>query len=86
MITRGKQAGLPAPEFRQEGGQFVQRLWRPNPAVTPQVTPQVDSGRNLLKKQSLQELANALSLTIDRAHFAKEGRLGITLGVCVSGL
>jgi len=49
MIARGKQAGLPAPEFRQEGGQFVQRLWRPNPAVTPQVTPQVDSGRNLLK-------------------------------------
>ncbi len=81
MIARGKQAGLPAPEFRQEGGQFVQRLWRPNPAVTPQV----GSGRNLLKKQSLQELANALSLTIDHAHFAKGGRLGITLAVCMSG-
>jgi hypothetical protein len=31
---------------------------------SPQVTPQVDSGRNLLKKQSLQELASALGLTI----------------------
>jgi hypothetical protein len=30
----------------------------------PAVTPQVDSGRNLLKKQSLQELASALGLTI----------------------
>jgi predicted HTH transcriptional regulator len=64
MIARCKQAGLPTPEFRQEGGQFVQRLLRPNPAVTPQVTPQVDSGRNLLKEQSLQELASALGLTI----------------------
>ena len=64
MIARCKQAGLPTPEFRQEGGQFVQRLRRPTPAVTPAVTPQVDSGRNLLKKQSLQELASALGLTI----------------------
>jgi hypothetical protein len=31
---------------------------------SPQVTQQVDSGRNLLKKQSLQELASALGLTI----------------------
>jgi len=64
MIARCKKAGLPTPEFRQEGGQFIQKLSRPNPAVTPQVTPQVDSGRNLLKEQSLQELASALGLTI----------------------
>jgi predicted HTH transcriptional regulator len=63
MIARCKQAGLPAPEFRQESGQFVQRLRRPNPAVTPQVTPQVDSGRNLLKEQTLEELASALGLS-----------------------
>jgi hypothetical protein len=85
MIAGCKQAGLLAPEFRQEGGQFVQRLWRPNPAVTPQVTPQVDSGRNLLKKQSLQELASALGLTIDRVRYATDWHLGITLGVCMSG-
>jgi len=64
MIARCKQAGLPAPEFRQEGGQFIQKLSRPNPAVTPQVTPQVDSDRNLLKERELQELASALGLTI----------------------
>ena len=64
MIARCKQAGLPTPEFRQEGGQFVQRLRRPTPAVTPQVAPQVDSGRNRLKEQSLQELASALGLSV----------------------
>ncbi len=63
MIARCKQAGLPAPEFRQDGGQFIQKLWRPSPAVTPQVTPQVDSGLNLLKEQALQELASALGLS-----------------------
>jgi ATP-dependent DNA helicase RecG len=59
MIFRCKQAGLPAPEFRQEGGQFIQTLWRPNPAVTPQV----DSGRKRLNENLLQELAGALGLT-----------------------
>jgi hypothetical protein len=52
---------------------------------SPQVTQQVDSGRNLLKKQSLQELASALGLTIDRVRYATDWRLGITLGVCMSG-
>ena len=33
MIDLCDQAGLPAPEFRQDGGQFVQTLWRPSPAV-----------------------------------------------------
>ena len=40
MIARCKQAGLPAPEFRQEGGQFIQTLGRPAPQVTPQVEAQ----------------------------------------------
>jgi len=34
---------------------------------SPQVTPQVDSGRNLLKKQSLQELASALGLPLRKS-------------------
>ena len=58
MIARCKQAGLAAPEFRQDGGQFIQTLLRPNPAVTPQV----DFSRNLLKEESLQELAGVLGL------------------------
>ena len=29
MINLCAQAGLPAPEFRQDGGQFIQTLWRP---------------------------------------------------------
>jgi len=29
MISQCAKAGLPAPEFRQDGGQFIQTLWRP---------------------------------------------------------
>lgn len=29
MISQCAQAGLPAPEFRRDGGQFIQTLWRP---------------------------------------------------------
>lgn len=60
MIARCRDAGLKAPNFRQDGGSFVQTLWRPVPPsigpTTPQVTPQV-------KTQDinwLQELATAL--------------------------
>ena len=33
MISQCAQAGLPAPEFRQDGGQFIQTLWRPKAAT-----------------------------------------------------
>ena len=33
MINLCAQAGLPAPEFRQDGGQFIQTLWRPKGAT-----------------------------------------------------
>jgi predicted HTH transcriptional regulator len=33
MISQCAQAGLPAPEFRQDGGQFIQTLWRPKGAA-----------------------------------------------------
>jgi predicted HTH transcriptional regulator len=36
MIALCAEAGLPAPAFRQDGGQFVQTLWRPSAAVVPQ--------------------------------------------------
>lgn len=46
MIARCAQAGLPAPEFRQSGSQFVQTVCRSKAArevaseVTPEVTPE----------------------------------------------
>ena len=39
MIARCRQAGLRPPEFRQDGGQFIQTLWRPKPEVTGEVEP-----------------------------------------------
>ena len=33
MISQCAQAGLLAPEFRQDGGQFIQTLWRPKGAT-----------------------------------------------------
>ncbi len=32
MISQCAQAGLPTPEFRQDGGQFIQTMWRPKMA------------------------------------------------------
>lgn len=40
MIGLCEQTGLPAPGFRQDGGQFVQTLWRPAPPVTQEGTRQ----------------------------------------------
>ena len=40
MIARCRSAGLRQPGFRQDGGSFVQTLWRPNLQVTPQAAPQ----------------------------------------------
>ena len=76
MIARCKQAGLPTPEFRQEGGQFIQKLSRPNPAVTPQVTPQVTAqvekvlGATANEARSRAELQTATGM-VDREHFRK---------------
>jgi len=36
MIKLCRAAGVRAPEFRQDGGQFVQTLWRPKTTVSPQ--------------------------------------------------
>ena len=40
MIALCREAGLPEPEFRQDGGQFVQTIWRPKPAAAPRDTTQ----------------------------------------------
>ncbi len=41
MIARCREAGLPAPEFRLSGGQFIQTLGRPSRVATPEVTEEV---------------------------------------------
>ncbi|MFZ4618684.1 MAG: ATP-binding protein, partial [Rectinemataceae bacterium] len=35
MIALCQHAGLPRPEFRQEGGQFIQAIWRPKRVEEP---------------------------------------------------
>jgi len=42
MIGLCKEAKLRPPEFRQESGQFIQTLWRPQTAVEAQVEAQVE--------------------------------------------
>lgn len=39
MIARCREAGLPPPQFRQEGGQFIQTLRRPKAITVPSVAP-----------------------------------------------
>jgi len=41
MITQCKAAGVPTPQFRQDGGQFVQTLRRPKEGATAQIGGQV---------------------------------------------
>lgn len=58
MYERCQNAGLKAPEFRQETGRVVQVVWRPTPQDAPQVTPQ---GKTLENKH-LQDLASVLGI------------------------
>ena len=47
MIARLRQAGLPEPEFRQDGGTFVQALWRD--WLTPKALASLDLGERQKK-------------------------------------
>jgi predicted HTH transcriptional regulator len=62
MISLCMAAGIRAPQFRQEGGQFVQTLWRPVIAATAQVTAQVDPEPKFIVEGMLGEIANALGM------------------------
>jgi hypothetical protein len=62
MIALCRDAGLKPPEFRQDGGSFVQTLWRPAHPVAPQLTPQVTPQDNLLASHVLEELAALLGV------------------------
>ena len=54
MIHLCAQAGLPQPEFRQDGGQFIQTLWRPKATdLVPGTEPQgTQSGTKLGTKSA----------------------------------
>jgi predicted HTH transcriptional regulator len=58
MIALCREAGLRPPEFRQDGGQFIQILARPTQQVTAQVSPQ----DNQLDTNRLSALAAALGM------------------------
>lgn len=61
------------PEFRQEGGQFIQTLWRPAPKITPPVTPPVRKLLELIAGQGElgnTEIRDLLGLS-DRTHVRK---------------
>lgn len=42
ILAKCKAAGLKAPEFRQDGGSFVQTLWRPRTKIDPVTDPVTD--------------------------------------------
>jgi predicted HTH transcriptional regulator len=51
MISLCKAAGVPTPQFRQEGGQFIQTLWRPKVAGTGEVPAQIGTKLALSRHQ-----------------------------------
>jgi ATP-dependent DNA helicase RecG len=58
MIARCRAAGLRTPEFRQDGGGFIQVLRRPEAVVTPQV----DDVSKTFNDRELQELTSLLGV------------------------
>jgi predicted HTH transcriptional regulator len=70
MIARCRDAGLKPPQFRQDGGSFIQTLWRPAPLTghgTPQVTPQVTPQDNSLEGWILRDIEQLLGLSSGQA-------------------
>jgi len=59
MIALCKGAGLKSPDFRQDGGQFVQTLWRPTPQAAPQA--------KLRDSRDLEQLAQVLGIPAAQA-------------------
>jgi ATP-dependent DNA helicase RecG len=64
MIALSREAGLKAPGFRQDGGSFVQTLWRPIPQATGQATTQATTQDKVLWASAFKELiARATQVT-----------------------
>lgn len=57
------EAGLPAPQFREENGQFIQVLWRPKKSASMQfpekIAAEVDNGDKLLWEYALSDVGRA---------------------------
>lgn len=89
MIALCREAGLPEPEFRADDGQFVQTIWRPRTAVTPQVTqqvtPQVEAHHNLLAQKALEELAAALGVNVAQVTPQVNAQVGRLLEAAAGG-
>jgi predicted HTH transcriptional regulator len=83
MIARCRAAGLRLPEFRQDGGSFVQTLWRPSEASSPQVTPQATPQDKRADSKWLNDLASGLGLSTPQATpqaAAQAGKLLVRAG------
>ena len=78
MIARCREAGLPAPEFRQSGGQFVQTLRRPVPTLTPEVTPEAtQEATGQVTEQESPELRLARALKGEMTRQQLQQALGL---------
>lgn len=62
MIALSRAAGLKTPTFRQDGGSFVQTLWRPIPESTKPSTTQVTTQDKQREDNVLGDLAAQLGL------------------------
>jgi predicted HTH transcriptional regulator len=67
MIARSRDAGLKAPEFRQDGGSFVQTLWRPAVQGTAQAGAQGTAQDKTLSPDLLSRMAEALGIPTAQA-------------------
>lgn len=65
MIALCKEAGLPPPQFRQDGGLFIQTLWRPKGAAAPVATTMegTKSGPSPDQVEILVKASNGTALT-----------------------
>ena len=57
MLARCRKAGLRGVEFREDGGQFVQTLWRPKPENGEQSRAGAAQGRDQVTPQGAPEVA-----------------------------
>jgi len=78
MIARCREAGLPPPVFRQDGGQFVQVLQRPPDVPAPEVTTEVTTEVN---REVNREVAPAHRLALALVGEMTRQQLQVALGL-----
>jgi len=82
MIRRCREAGLPEPEFRLDGGCFVLTIRRKIAQVTAQVTVQVGEQDKMLAANRLRELATGLGLSGEQVSEQVVEQVAGMLAVC----